>query len=79
MIGDEFIGIDQGAELFGEVCCAMQVSAFQDDDELFAANSVQAVRYADTQIDDLRHPFEYLVTYRVTMDVIDLLEVIEIK
>ena len=59
--------------------CLVQVGAFQHHDKFFSTDAVKTVCDANTEIDDLRDALEYLVADGVTVNVIDLFEVIEIQ
>ena len=79
MVGHEFVRVDERAQLFGKMCCPMHVGAFEYDDELFTADSIQAVRHPDSHVDDLGHALEDLVSDRMPVNVVDGLEMIEIE
>ena len=55
------------------------VGTLENDDELLATDAVQAVRHADTQVDDIRDAFQYAVAGGVAVGVVDLLEMIDIE
>ncbi len=78
-IRNQFIDLDERPQLFGEICGTLDILSVNNDDEFFAADTIQAVRNAYAKGYDFSNALQDQITGGVAMHVIDLLEVINIE
>ena len=79
MASSEFVGLDERAQLLGKMRGTCECLALEQHDEFLATDPVHAVGHADAQADDVGNPPQHFVARRMTVAVVDGLEVVEVE